>query len=79
MRFHWFLPTTGDGYAVRNSTIRLDTGDTPAPARQATLAISPRLPAPQRAPVSPRLSPPPVRAALTPGPSAQHSASTPST
>ncbi len=37
MRFHWFLPTTGDGYAVRNSTIRLDTGDTPAPARQATL------------------------------------------
>ncbi|HLU99412.1 MAG TPA: LLM class flavin-dependent oxidoreductase [Thermobifida alba] len=37
MRFHWFLPTTGDGYAVRNSTIRLDVDGVTAPSRPADL------------------------------------------
>ncbi|GLU45694.1 LLM class flavin-dependent oxidoreductase [Nocardiopsis ansamitocini] len=37
MRFHWFLPTTGDGHAVRNSTIRLGTGGVTSPTRPATL------------------------------------------
>ncbi|MFL1380368.1 MULTISPECIES: LLM class flavin-dependent oxidoreductase [unclassified Nocardiopsis] len=37
MRFHWFLPTTGDGAAVRNSTIRLSAHGVTAAHRPATL------------------------------------------
>ena len=38
MRFHWFLPTTGDGTAVRNSTVRLGAGGVTAAHRPATTA-----------------------------------------